>query len=555
MFIRIKTNPTSPRKSVQIVQSVRRGNSISQKIVRHVGVAMDDYELEKLKDLAEIIKVKLESGHQDLLFPPEQIAKLKKKAEKQKQVYTDEDYQVDIKKLREEKRVVSGIHDIYGELFDDLGYSRSFENSSRQQATTELLKNIVLARIANPSSKRESVQMLERDFGVTLGLDRVYKMMDKLDEKTIENIQNITANNSKALFPDKIDVLFFDATTLYFESFQDDNLRQCGFSKDHKFQEVQVVLALIVTKEGMPLGYEIFPGNTFEGHTFIPTISKMRARFEIDRMIVVADAGMMTKENIQVLENIGCEYILGARIKNMKENVQEKILNKIQYRVINEELSLQEIEIDNGLRLVVTYSKERAFKDQNDRNKAIEKAKKKFKKSTKVLSNISSQGGNKYLKLVGKNSIELDEQKIANDEKWDGLHGVITNAKHISSDEILDQYGRLWQIEQAFRITKHDLKIRPIYHWKPERIKAHIAISFIAYSLIKYLEYRVRIQKRAISIEQIRQALVRVQTSIVIEPIKKILYAIPSQLSQEAKDIYQILKKEYSFTPYIVKKM
>lgn len=555
MFIRIKTNPTSPRKSVQIVQSVRRGNSISQKIVRHVGVAMDDYELEKLKDLAEIIKVKLESGHQDLLFPPEQIAKLKKKAEKQKQVYTDEDYQVDIKKLREEKRVVSGIHDIYGELFDDLGYSRSFENSSRQQATTELLKNIVLARIANPSSKRESVQMLERDFGVTLGLDRVYKMMDKLDEKTIENIQNITANNSKALFPDKIDVLFFDATTLYFESFQDDNLRQCGFSKDHKFQEVQVVLALIVTKEGMPLGYEIFPGNTFEGHTFIPTISKMRARFEIDRMIVVADAGMMTKENIQVLENIGCEYILGARIKNMKENVQEKILNKIQYRVINEELSLQEIEIDNGLRLVVTYSKERAFKDQNDRNKAIEKAKKKLKKSTKVLSNISSQGGNKYLKLVGKNSIELDEQKIANDEKWDGLHGVITNAKHISSDEILDQYGRLWQIEQAFRITKHDLKIRPIYHWKPERIKAHIAISFIAYSLIKYLEYRVRIQKRAISIEQIRQALVRVQTSIVIEPIKKILYAIPSQLSQEAKDIYQILKKEYSFTPYIVKKM
>jgi transposase len=555
MFIRIKTNPTSPRKSVQIVQSVRRGNSISQKIVRHVGVAMDDYELEKLKDLAEIIKVKLEAGHQDLLFPPEQIAKLKKKAEKQKQVYTDEDYQVDIKKLREEKRVVSGIHDIYGELFDDLGYSRSFENSSRQQATTELLKNIVLARIANPSSKRESVQMLERDFGVTLGLDRVYKMMDKLDEKTIENIQNITANNSKALFPDKIDVLFFDATTLYFESFQDDNLRQCGFSKDHKFQEVQVVLALIVTKEGMPLGYEIFPGNTFEGHTFIPTISKMRARFEIDRMIVVADAGMMTKENIQVLENIGCEYILGARIKNMKENVQEKILNKIQYRVINEELSLQEIEIDNGLRLVVTYSKERAFKDQNDRNKAIEKAKKKLKKSTKVLSNISSQGGNKYLKLVGKNSIELDEQKIANDEKWDGLHGVITNAKHISSDEILDQYGRLWQIEQAFRITKHDLKIRPIYHWKPERIKAHIAISFIAYSLIKYLEYRVRIQKRAISIEQIRQALVRVQTSIVIEPIKKILYAIPSQLSQEAKDIYQILKKEYSFTPYIVKKM
>lgn len=555
MFIRINSTPNSPRKSVQIVKSVRRGKTVSQKIVRYVGVAMDDYELEKLKDLAEIIKIKLEAENQELLFPPEQIAKLKKKNEEQKQVYTDEDYQVDIKKLREEKRVVTGIHDVYGDLFDELGYNRSFENPRRQQAATELLKNIVLARIANPSSKRESVQMLERDFGITLGLDRIYKMMDKLDDKTIENIQNITANNSKALFPDKIDVLFFDATTLYFESFQDDRLRQCGFSKDHKFQEVQVVLALIVTKEGMPLGYEIFPGNTFEGHTLIPTINKMRLRFAIDRMIVVADAGMMTKENIQALDEIGCEYILGARIKNMKENVQEKILNATKYRIINDDISLQEIEIENDLRLVVTYSKERAFKDGNDRNKAIEKAKKKLSKSTKALTHISSQGANKYLKLVGKHSIELDEQKIANDEKWDGLHGIITNAKNISSDEILSQYSRLWQIEQAFRITKHDLKIRPIYHWKPERIKAHIAISFIAYSMVKYLEYRVRIQKRAISIEQIRQALMRVQTSIVIEPIKRIRYAIPSQLSQEAKDIYQIINKEYCYVPYIIKKM
>jgi transposase len=555
MFIRVKTTPNSPRKSVQIVQSVRRGNSISQKIVRYVGIAMDDDELVKLKDLAEIIKIKLESEHQELLFSPEEVAQLKKKTKIQKQTFMEKDYNVNVRKLREEKRVVTGIHDIYGHLFDELGYNRSFANPSRNVATTELLKHIVLARIANPISKRSSVSMLEEDFGVTLDLDRVYKMMDRLDETTIQRIQDITANNTKFLFPEKIDVLFFDATTLYFESFKDDSLRQFGFSKDHKFQEVQVVLALIVTKEGMPIAYEVFPGNTFEGHTLIPTIEKMRKRFSIDRMIVVADSGMMNHNNIQALENIGCEYMLGARIKNMKEKEIKKVLDTTQYRRIDDNMSMQEIALNDNLRLIVTYSKERACKDQHDRRKAIDKAKKKLLKSTKALTHISSQGACKYLKLVGQHTIELDKEKITRDEEWDGLHGVITNAKDISCNDIISQYHRLWQIEQAFRITKHDLKVRPVFHWKPERIKAHIAISFIAYSMVKYLEYRVRIQKTAMSIEQIRKALIHAQTSIVIESTKRIRYAIPSRISQEARNIYHVMHKSYVLTPYIIQKM
>jgi len=540
---------------VQIVQSVRRDTTVSQKIVRYVGIAMDDDELAKLKDLAEIIKVKLESEHQQLLFSPEEVAHLKKKAAPHNHGFTDTDYDVNVRKLREEKRVVTGIHDIYGDLFDEVGYNRSFAHPSHHHAATELLKHMVLARIANPVSKRSSVHMLEKDFGVTLDLDRVYKMMDKLDDKTIQHIQDITANTTKALFPKKIDVLFFDATTLYFESFSDDCLRQCGFSKDHKFQEVQVVLALIVTKEGMPLAYEVFPGNTFEGHTLIPSIENIRTRFSIDHMIVVADAGMMTKKNIQALETIGCEYMLGARIKNMKESVHEKILEKTQYHKVDDDMALREIELDTTLRLVVTYSKERARKDQKDRNKAIVKAKKKLMKSTKALTHIASQGACKYLKLVGDHTIELDEEKIARDEQWDGLHGVITNATHVTSPEVITQYHRLWQIEQAFRITKHDLKVRPVFHWKPDRVKAHIAIAFIAYSMVKYLEYRVRIQKTPMSIEQIRQALIHVQTSVVIEPTKRIRYALPSRLSQEARALYHVMHKPYTATPYIIQKM
>jgi len=200
MFVRVKSTPNSPRKSVQIVESYRKGDKVSQKIVRYVGIAMDDNELEQLKLLAESIKIKLEADNQGLLFSPEELAQKNKAAKDKKTEEREEDYKVNLKDLVEEQRVVSGIHDVYGKLFDEMQCASIIANPARNRSATTILKDIVLARIANPRSKRATVDLLEENFGVSLNLDRVYRMMDKLDDRAIEKLNNLMYEHTRKLY-------------------------------------------------------------------------------------------------------------------------------------------------------------------------------------------------------------------------------------------------------------------------------------------------------------------------------------------------------------------
>jgi transposase len=555
MFVRVKTTPNSPRKSVQIVASRRRGDKIIQKIIRHVGIAWNDYELEKLKLLAESIRIKLEADGQELLFSPEEIAakslESKKKIEENNQ---EKDYKVNLKNVEEESRVVSGIHDVYGKLFDDMGYGEIIANPARNEMSNRTFKDIVLARLANPLSKRASVLMLEEDFGVSLNLDCVYGMMDKLDDKAIARLNKISYENTKQLYNQKINVIFFDCTTLYFEAFEEDDLRKLGYSKDLKFNQVQVLLTLLVTEDGLPIAYEAFDGATYEGHTLIPILKTLRSKYEINKVIFVADSGLMNEENLTELEKEGFEYIVGCRIKSLNKTLKSQILNGSNYQSIS--LESKVATFNQGHRqIIVNYEHNRAKKDEYDRKTAIEKLLKKLKKEKNPKNYISNYGYQKYLKLDGLTKIELNEEKIIEDAKWDGLLGVITNAKNFSYEQILDHYRNLWQVEESFRITKHDLKVRPIYHWKPSRVRAHLAIAFTAYSLARYLEYKVKLQYIKLSPEVIRQTLMHVQKSIIFDKQKKIRYALPSRLSEHAKKIYKLCNLPLTATPYIIKKL
>ncbi|MBC8386968.1 MAG: IS1634 family transposase [Actinobacteria bacterium] len=552
MFVRVKTSPNSVGKSVQIVQSVRKADRVTQKIVRHVGMAYCQDELKKLRFLAESIKLKLEAGGQEFLFKPEEIVKLSDSGKK----YKDSDYIVNVKNLKEEQRLVSGIHDVYGKLFSDLGYDKVIKRPSRNKATANIFKNIVLARVANPVSKMATVDLLEEDFGVTLDLDRVYRMMDSLDGPAIERLKKITYQNSLNLLGTKIDVIFYDATTVYFESFEEDSLKRNGFSKDHKHNQPQVLLALMVTTDGLPVDYEIFPGDVYEGHTLVPALTKIRKKYDIDKIVFVADSAMLSKDNIKCLESLeehNLSYIVGARLKNMAAPLKEKILDGRNYRKVKAGY-YSIAEIPNGDRkVIVSYSESRARKDAADRKKAIAKLMAKLDKSKSPKSHLSNHGYRKYLKVEGKSKLSLDEEKIVSDAKWDGLHGVVTNSD-LSPASVLLKYNDLWNVEAAFRVTKHDLKVRPVYHWKPSRIKAHIGICFAAYALVKHLEYRVRLQYRKLSIEKIRYALMKVQTSILFDRDKRIRYGLPSRMKRDARKIYNILDIKRSITPYIIEK-
>ena len=457
------------------------------------------------------------------------------------------DYAVNLLDIEEEDRIITGIHDIYGKLYDEIGFSHTISNPARNRKTSNTLKEIVLARIANPESKRASVSDLEENFGIKLDLNAVYRMMDKITDKSIEKLNELVYKNTKSLFRDKIDVIYFDATTLYFESFTEDEFKKNGYSKDNKFNQPQVVLALMVTKEGLPVGYKTFSGDTFDGHTLMPALNDVKQYYDLDKVVYVADAGMFNKTNLDELEKLkddGITYIVGARIKNMTKQLKDKITNFDNYRPINDDLSIAVFDFQ-GNRLIVTYSKERAKKDRYEREKNIEKFINRLKKEKSLKGFLNNNGYKKYIEIENRKNcntkITIDEEKIKEDEIWDGLKGIITNNTDIDEQEVINQYANLWQVEESFRITKHDLKIRPIYHWKERRIKAHIAISFMAYTLIRHLEHRVRLQYKKLSPEQIRKTLLSVQASILHDKKTNKRYVLPSNVPLDAEKIYKLM--------------
>ena len=394
--------------------------------------------------------------------------------------------------------------------------------------------------------------MLEEDFGITVPLHKVYRMMDKLDEKSIKRLNKITYQNTQTLFGNKIDVLFFDATTLYFESFSDDELRRLGYSKDMKFSQPQVLLALLVTSEGLPVGYKVFKGDSYEGHTLLPMLEEVTKEYRINRVVFVADSGMFNQENLQELESKGYQYIVGARLKKMSSPVKGKILNRNLYQSHGEGYEIAEFDYEDKKRLIVSYKEDRAVKDKKDRARSLTKLKKKLEKTRSQKSYLSNYGYKKYLRIEGKSQIVLDEPKILEESRWDGLHGVITNIKDSQAFELLEYYGNLWTVEESFRITKHDLKVRPVFHWTPSRVKAHIAIVFTSYSLVRYMGYRVKLQYKKMSPERIRHILIKVQTSILYDTKKQIRYGLPSKITQDSRKIYSIFKAEPLLTPYII---
>lgn len=550
MYIRVKTSNNGATTYVQIVQAIRKADKVSQKIVRHVGVANSTDELEGLKILAASMKDALEAGGQQFLFKPEEIAGLGPS----KIEHDDDNYNVNLKDLFEEQRLISGFHEIYGTLYDNMGYTKVIANPSKAKISSRILRDIVIARIANPSSKRASSLMLEEDFGITIDLYKIYRMMDRLDEDAIRRIKQIAYQNTLSLLGGKIDVIFYDATTLYFESFTEDELKQNGYGKDGKFGQPQVLLALMVTSQGHPIDYEVFSGSTCEGHTLVDALAKIRDKYEIERVVFVADSAMLSGDNIARLEKLGdkISFIVGARIKSMDGHIKKKILDSKNYSTIDNQSQVAEFDYKSK-RLIVSYSGKRAAKDAHDRARAIDKLHKKLLKSKSAKSHLSNSGYRKYLKVNGPASIEIDEDKIEADSAWDGLHGVITNSD-IAPADVLKKYGDLWNVEAAFRVTKHDLAVRPVFHWKPHRIKAHIAICFMAYSMVKNLEHRVGLQYKKLSIESIRKTLAHVQTSILYDKKKKIRYGLPSMLKLDAKKIYKLMGLSKQSTPYIIKK-
>ncbi len=365
---------------------------------------------------------------------------------------------------------------LLGKIFDDIGFG---------VVEDTLFRQLVLSRLSYPVSKLKTSNYLEKYHDLDYPVQQIYRYMDKLHATQKELVQQISYEHTRKILETEITVVFYDVTTIYFEIDHEDGLRKTGFSKEGKHQNPQIVLGLLVSKSGYPLAYDIFEGNKFEGHTMLPVIDAFKEKYKLKQLIIIADSGLLSNANIEDLQRGGYEFILGARIKNEKRDIQSKILS------LNLKNAESAVVNKDNLRLIITYSDTRAKKDRKNREKGLGKLEKQLRTGRLTKSSINNRGYNKYLKMDGQINLDIDYQKFEADAAWDGLKGYLTNTS-LSKDEIIENYGHLWLIEKAFRISKTDLRIRPIYHRLQRRIETHICISFVAYKVYKELERQLK---------------------------------------------------------------
>ena len=419
---------------------------------------------------------------------------------------------------------------IFGKIYDSIGFDAIKE---------EMFRHLVIARLAFPLSKLKTIDYLYRYQGIMLDIDAIYRFLDKLSNKLKDQVEQIAFSHTLKVLEGNISIVFYDMTTLYFEASDEDDLRKAGFSKDGKHQNPQIYLGLLVGLGGYAIGYDIFEGNIYEGYTLIPFIEKISAKFNLHKPIIVADAGLLSNDNINALKEKDYEYIIGARLKSESKQIKQKILSKPLR-------DGQKIRIKKNLdtRLIVSYADNRAIRDEHNRKRGLQRLEKQIKAGRLTKSSINNKGYNKYLKMQGKVTIAIDYEKFINDKSWDGLKGYITNTK-LSDKQVIENYKNLWHIEKAFRMSKTDLRIRPIYHRLRQRIEAHICISFTAYCIYKELERVLYKEKSTLSLKKAAELTHNMYQITFTLPESKHTKSKLLKMDDEQAELTQIINKNF----------
>jgi transposase len=552
VFVRVKATPNSPRRSVQVVESARDGDRVKQRIVRHMGIALDAQEETKLRAMAEefIARSVAEQLNAGALFECPPVPRVGRPPRQTLSSVASPE-QVRLADVSEVARRVEGPHEVLGHLFDYLHFDQILGASG-----TAVLRDLVIARVMAPDSKRGSAAELDEHYGRSYPLDRVYRMMDALHTR-LDRLKQIVLEATVSLTGGSVQVMLFDITTLYFESVDVDVLRAFGYSKDQKYHCTQVVLALATDEDGLPVGYELFPGNTAEVKTLLACMQQWQQSLLVGKVSFVADRALCSKANLVALEAAPWNYVVAMPLRrSLKAAEQAQVLQTTLAAPCELEGELVWVrEFDwQGRRLIVTYSSKRAHKDRADRQALLDKLSAKLGPSEKVDKKtgeikaakpnaqklITNSGYLRYVEQADTGgAFVLDEDKIATDAAWDGLHAIVTNDRASSAKTLLARYRRLWVIEESFRTLKHGLAVRPIYHFKPERIAAHIGLCYLAFALTRHAQQRIKLAQSAMSVERIRAVLHGVQASILQHKTTQAKYRMPSVFGHEAARVYK----------------
>lgn len=367
------------------------------------------------------------------------------------------------------------LYDVLVKLQEQIGFTA---------INQKLLVDLVVIRLLEPASKLRSIELLETYFGIKHSRNKYYQSALKwIDLKAQAESKALLFAQQEYGF--EYDLLFYDVTTLYFETFEDDDLRKQGFSKDSKSQQPQILVALMVTKEGFPMAYDVFPGNTFEGHTILPFVKDFIEKNKVANFTIIADAAMISNANIEELTKAKIHYIVAARLGNLSK----ELLNEIDASIHKADGNTIRLKTDKGF-LVCSYSTKRYRKDKYEMEKQIEKAKQLIDKPSK----------SKRLKFTKSKGEELffNQALVDKTNKLLGIKGYYTDLEEqtISNQIVIERYHELYRIEQAFRISKSDLQTRPVFHFKEEPIKLHLLICFVALTVAKHIELKTQVSIR-----------------------------------------------------------
>lgn len=451
-MFKVRTTKTgSGNTAVQVVIRSRQ----QTKIVKHIGSASSEQEKKELIQLAN--QYILNHDPAQPLFP-EILGE-----------DTKQHHIVAIENLQFKKTYHTFAYEFLSSFYERNGF-HVLKNT--------LLKDLAMMRLIEPESKLRSTQLLKIYFGRTYPINSVYEGLREI-RRLKQQIEEIAISYAKKQLGFDFSLVFYDVTTLYFETFKEDaeEFKKPGFSKDNKPLQPQIVIGLVVNQDGYPIAVDTFPGNTFEGHTILPVLRKLQKEHGIKTLTVVADAGMLSIENIEAIEMAGLTYIVGARLGNIATEKLQKIsrgLNKteeIYYRIAQ----------PHGL-LICDYSQKRAHKDRSDRKKQLAKAQYQVDNPERTKRRV------RFVKEATKATVQLDQALIEKDELREGIKGYYTNLEYTESKLIVKRYKDLWHVEKSFRIAKSDLEARPIFHRKKESIETHLLIVFVSLCLAKSIE-------------------------------------------------------------------
>jgi transposase len=401
-----------------------------------------------------------------------------------------------------------------------------------EEKSIKIINDLIIARIAHPASKLESFEFIFDYFGIKHGRRDFYRVLSELP-KLKEDVESKIIAVAKKHFGFNFNLVFYDLTTLYFESKKDEGedggIRRIGFSKDNKSSNPQIMIGLLVNDLGFPVSYQLFAGNKFEGHTLMPSINSLRKKYKIKDMTVVADSAMMSEDNFKFLINEKLNYIVAARTANLSPTLIVKIseqLNKEDEKTIR-------LPTESKGDLVLSFSKKRHDKEKREMDKQLEKANYYLKhpSQAEIIKRTKFLKGKKL-------GYELNRDLINKTTLLLGIKGYYTNLSEekLSNEKVIEQYKNLWRVEQNFRISKSDLKSRPIFHNKKQAIETHILICFTVLAIAKYIEIKTKK-----SIKSIAKTLKKSVDAIIYDPLTKQEFLIKAKTNELVEEILKLI--------------